>query len=98
MNAGRVVYTYQTVEHFKKLWPKATLYFLMGTDARKSFSRWREPQRIRAACRLIAANRLPPFASHDIRDRVRRGASIRYLVPESVRRYIQSHRLYRRPE
>ncbi len=98
MNAGRVVYTYETVEHFKRLWPKASLYFLMGEDARKSFPRWREPRRIRAVCRPIAADRLAPFASHDIRARVRKGQSIRYLVPESVERYIRQHRLYKRPE
>lgn len=39
-----------------------------------------------------------PFASHDIRTRVRQKRSIRYLVPAAVERYIQSHRLYRKPE
>lgn len=31
-----------------------------------------------------------------IRERLRRGASIRYLVPQSVHRYIEQHRLYGR--
>jgi nicotinate-nucleotide adenylyltransferase len=35
------------------------------------------------------------LASRDIRAQVRRGESIRYQVPESVRRYIAAHHLYR---
>ena len=35
------------------------------------------------------------ISSRDIRARVARGDSIRYLVPDAVARYIQRHRLYR---
>jgi len=31
-----------------------------------------------------------------IRERLRRGTSVRYLVPQSVHRYLEQHRLYRR--
>lgn len=34
-------------------------------------------------------------SSSGLRERVRRGGSVRYLVPDSVRRYIERHRLYR---
>lgn len=37
------------------------------------------------------------IAATDIRARVRTGRSIRYLVPEPVRAYIEDHRLYRVP-
>jgi nicotinate-nucleotide adenylyltransferase len=35
------------------------------------------------------------LSSSEVRARVREGRSIRYLVPESVRRIIRTHRLYR---
>ena len=34
------------------------------------------------------------ISSSDIRERLRKGRSIRYLVPEKVRAYIEKHRLY----
>ena len=40
---------------------------------------------------------LSPLSSSKLRQRARRGRSIRYHVPESVRRYIERHRLYRAP-
>lgn len=40
----------------------------------------------------------PPIgiSSTEIRDRIRRGESIRYLVPRAVQEYILEHRLYRK--
>ena len=38
---------------------------------------------------------LVDVSSSDIRKRIASGRSIRYLVPESVRRYVEKHKLYR---
>ena len=37
----RVVYTFETLEHFKRLFPGAPLYFLMGSDCLGGFKKWR---------------------------------------------------------
>ncbi|HEU4637297.1 MAG TPA: nicotinate-nicotinamide nucleotide adenylyltransferase, partial [Candidatus Binatia bacterium] len=44
--------------------------------------------------------KLTDFAvsASDIRERVRRGKSIRYLVPSSVEAYIKNHGLYKKNE
>jgi nicotinate-nucleotide adenylyltransferase len=94
----RIVYTYETVDYFHQRWPKALLYFLVGSDSYKNLPYWRESKRLRSLCRFISYERISPFASHDIRRRVRRHDSIRYRVPNSVAQLIQRRRLYRKPE
>ena len=94
----RVVYTCETLEHFRKLWPRAALYFILGSDSLKTLPRWRESRRLRRMCRFVALPRIDVFASADIRRRVSLRRSIRYRVPAPVERYILARRLYRRPE
>ncbi len=44
---------------------------------------------------VFVPNRVVEVSSSEIRERVRRGMSIRYLVPEPVRNYIMRENLYR---
>ncbi len=43
---GGASYTYETVAQIRKMYPKAELILLMGTDMFLSFLSWREPERI----------------------------------------------------
>jgi nicotinate-nucleotide adenylyltransferase len=45
--------------------------------------------------RSVVASPLIDISSTQVRQRVRQGKSIRFLVPEAVRGYIEEHRLYR---
>lgn len=45
----------------------------------------------------LLATPLIDISATDIRRRVREGRSIRYLVPDAVRQYIDTHNLYRAP-
>jgi nicotinate-nucleotide adenylyltransferase len=94
----RVVYAYETLEHFRKVWPRAALYFILGSDSLKNLPRWRESRRLGRMCRFVALPRIDAFASSDVRRRVSLRQSIRYRVPAQVERYILARRLYRRPE
>lgn len=51
----------------------------------------------RAARVRILAMPLLDLAAHDLRERVRRGLSVRYLTPEPVRAYLHKLELYRNP-
>ena len=55
------------------------------------------PKKLPKGFELVASKELVTtnLSSTMIRDRVKRGASIRYLVPETTERYIKEHDLYR---
>ena len=53
----RVVYSWETVEHFRRLHPGAPLYFLMGSDCLAAFGSWRRPDFILANARLLVGLR-----------------------------------------
>ena len=53
----RVVYSWETVAHFRRLHPGAPLYFLMGSDCLAGFPKWRRPDYILRHARLLAGLR-----------------------------------------
>jgi len=53
----RVVYTWETVAHFRRRHPGAPLYFLMGSDCLAGFGRWRRRDFILAHARLLVGLR-----------------------------------------
>lgn len=54
---GRVVYTWETVAHFRRLHPGAPLYFLLGSDCLADFRGWRRSGEILKNARLLAGLR-----------------------------------------
>ena len=117
-------YTYETLEELEQLYPDTKRYFILGADCLYEIEGWKEPERIFAACDIIAAVReefdvsqmqdkieelcakygarilFLPFgevaiSSTDIRERVRLGKSIRYMVPDAVMCYIEEKGFYR---
>lgn len=116
-------YTYETVEELRRLYPDTEFYFIFGADCLYEIEHWKEPERIFAACDIIAAVRedfdasqmqdkidalcakfnarihFLPFreiaiSSTDIRERVRLGKSIRYMVPDMIICYIEEKGFY----
>ena len=102
-------YSIDTVKSLRAQLPQAKLFLLLGEDmlAVKWFA-WKELQRLctvvvahRPGAKTHRASGLKwlempqvDIASSDIRARLKAGRSIRYLVPQSVERYIQQHQLY----
>ena len=117
-------YTYETLELLREQHPEHEYYFICGADCLFALDTWKYPERLCAACTILAAVRdeadsgemqaqadrltekyhakiqLLPFrrmdlSSSEIRALVSRGKSIRYLVPEAVRTYIEEKGVYR---
>lgn len=131
-----------TLRDLRRLHPSATLFFIIGADAFREVSSWREAPALFGLADFILAARpgpaggdplrhLPPgvtptgtweegpggrrcplsgggflhlsratsteVSSSQIRERVRQGRTIRYLVPDAVREYILREGLYRNP-
>lgn len=52
------------------------------------------PERLQAYTELALRSRLIDISSSDLRERIRQGMSIRYLVPRAVEQYIIHQKLY----
>jgi len=88
----------------------AEIILVLGSDALADLPNWREPAEIRRLARIVIAQKEPGadtggfervempllrISSTAIRERVRRRLSIRYLVPDAVREFVDTNLLYR---
>ena len=57
INAKGISYTYLTVLHFKKLYPNAQLYLIMGSDMLENFPTWKNPKIIAENVEIVLLSR-----------------------------------------
>ena len=111
ISRGGTSYTIDTVLAAQERWPAAELWWLIGEDHVGELAKWHRSEELRGLVRFaVFARRVAVEAvSHgfprierrvdvsatEIRARVARGVSIRYLLPEAVRVLIEQYRLYR---
>ena len=102
-------YTIDTVEKIRRRHSDATVYCLIGEDNVEQLPRWHRFGELEKMVRFVVLDRSGKQPSHsyqliyrridisatEIRRRVAQKESIRYLVPDSVKRIIQREKLYR---
>ncbi len=104
-------FTIDTVEQVGGRFPDAELFYFIGADNVRELHTWRRIDELRELVQFVVFERDDHAAEHgfpalarridisatEIRARVARGSSIRYLVPEPVRALIAQHHLYQEP-
>jgi len=103
-------YSYLTMEYFKKLYPDAKLFFIIGDEAYKMLHTWRNPERLRELVTFAVCSRdnskvegdavkitFPPIniSSTMIRDRIKKGENCEMLLTSEVYQYIKENNLYK---
>lgn len=106
-------FTIDTVERVRATYPDSQIYYLIGADNVRDLHTWRRIEDLRRLVEFVVfgrgdgssqsanpfrtLNRRIDISATEIRRRVARGESIRYLVPEPVRSIITANQLYQDP-
>lgn len=53
----RVVYTYETLDHFKKQWPGDALFFIIGSDSLEQLPSWRRGKELMRSNQFVVVER-----------------------------------------
>jgi nicotinate-nucleotide adenylyltransferase len=105
---GGISYSIDTVKLFCNRDPGAELFFLVGEDNADRLTEWQRFEELKKLVCFVVLSRSEDFqspeypvvqrrieiSSTEIRNRVANQESITYLVPESVKHYIEQHQLY----
>jgi nicotinate-nucleotide adenylyltransferase len=105
---GGISYSIDTVKMFRNRDPEAELFFLVGEDNADRLTEWHRFEELKKLVYFVVLSRSEDFqspeypvvqrrieiSSTEIRNRVANQESITYLVPESVKHYIEQHQLY----
>ncbi len=105
-----ISYTIDTVRNLKKHYPKRDFFLIIGSDLANNFSLWKDYKEIKKLTKVVVVKRKNyplrkknfmvidviniEITSSLIRDYIKRGFSIKYLVPLNVYRYIRQNKLY----
>lgn len=101
-------YTIDTVEEIRNEFPGCELVYLIGHDHLTKLHTWHRIEDLRQLVEFVVFDRGEETVEHgfrklsrrldisatEIRQRVARGMSIRYLVPDPVRLLIEKYRVY----
>jgi nicotinate-nucleotide adenylyltransferase len=102
-------FTIDTVQLYRSRYPEAELYFFIGDDNLDELDSWRDIMKLRELVQFVVLSRVGmPFLSEfpmttrhveisstEIRNRIARGQSVRYMVPAPTCEVIKKLNVYR---
>lgn len=107
---GGASYAIDTVLYLMTLYLGADFYYLIGEDNLPELHTWRRVEELHHLVQFVVMARGADAPAHpyitlhqrridisatDLRQRIAKGRSIRYFVPDKVRAIIENHQLYR---
>jgi len=109
LRRGGPSYAIDTVEVYQQANPGADLFYLVGEDNLALLHTWRRYEELKQRVQFVAMRRRGDAAPHsfpticrhieisatEVRMRVAKGASVRYLVPDGVLEVIERENLYK---
>lgn len=110
LQRGGTSYTIDTIVEMKNRYPDATLFYLIGEDNLPELPTWRRIDELTHLVQFVVLSRGTTAApdhlyvrlgrridisATEIRARIAKGLSVRYLVPDAVLALMQKHQLYR---
>ncbi|MEO6848815.1 MAG: nicotinate-nucleotide adenylyltransferase [Chthoniobacterales bacterium] len=101
-------YTIETLRMLQEKYAKGEFFLLMGADNLPELGTWKEIDAVRQMAQIVVLGRgaaavgdypvIPrriDISSTEIRMRIAKGLSIRYLVPEKIWHVLENKKLYR---
>ncbi len=83
INKSGKSYTVETLSHYKRLYPKAELYLVIGGDSLLGFDKWYKPEQIAKLCTLAVVDRGGSTPVESLREVTRKfGAKVVTLQTE----------------
>lgn len=111
VNRAELSYTRDTLLHFKEIFPKDELYFIIGGDSLRDFDKWYKPQEILRLCTILVYDRTGgtvksdfakqilggriDISSGEIREDIKNGVSVANKLPQEVLGFIERNEIYR---
>lgn len=99
-----ISYTIDTIKEIYETYKEKKLYMILSEELYKEINHWKNHKELLRLITLIKFHRYSikddliifPISSSIIRKRIREKKSIKYLVPDSVKDYIEKKRLYQK--
>lgn len=81
----KISYSYETMEHFRKMYPDDEFYFIIGADSLFAIETWKCPERLFKTCMILAACRDEAATKEALNGQIRAlkekyGAHIEFLA------------------